>query len=249
MTETHSPAPVDESRWPRQLMLSRQVAAPAGPVDMAMMYVAHHAFRRDLDAFCRAVRATPLTDRGTWRLLLRRWELFSIALHHHHEGEDRWLWPVLIERAEPQERVLLEAMEAEHAEIDPALEQCVAGLRDLVERADADGREALAIRMTATKEALFRHLAHEETDTMALLQRVLQPEDWHAMDTKFQRSFTVRQLAWAVPWIVAELPDEVRDGMFAQPGAAPLKVVHRLFGGRFARLDRAAFAYLREPAA
>src|SRR4051794_19965732 len=234
----------ESTGWPVQLFLARQVAAPPGPVDMSMMYVAHHGFRRDLAAFCAAVQVTPVEDRTTWQALLRRWELFSIALHHHHRGEDQWLWPVLIERAAPQEKELLEAMEEEHAEIDPALEECVAGLRRLAAAEDSDARAALVVRMTATKEALHRHLAHEETDTMALLQRVLAPEEWHGMDEKFKRSFTPRQLAWAVPWIVDELPEEVLRGMFAQPGAAPLRVVHRLFRRKFGRLNQAAFRYL-----
>ena len=243
MTETTRLAS-DTAAWPKQLFLARQVAAPAGPVDMAMMYVAHHGFRRDLSAFCAAVHATPVDDRATWRALLRRWDLFSTFLHHHHQGEDAWLWPVLIERAEPDEKQLLVAMENEHAEIDPALEGCVSGLRRLAETADGDARAALIVRMTATKEAIFRHLAHEETETMALLQRVLSPEEWQEMDDKFKRSFTPRQLTWAVPWIVAELPDEVRQGMFAQPGAAPLKLVNLLFGKRFLRLQRDAFRYV-----
>jgi hypothetical protein len=243
MAETPA-AQADTKTWPEQLLLARQVAAPAGPVDMAMMYVAHHGFRRDLDAFCTAVRATPVDDRAAWKALLRRWDLFSIALHHHHSGEDRWLWPVLIGRAEPEEKELLVAMENEHGEIDPALEEVVAGLRLLAEKADEDSRAALVVRMTATKEAIYRHLAHEETETMALLQRTLRPEEWNAMDDKFKKSFTPRELTWAVPWIVDELPDEVRQGMFAQPGAAPLKVVFKLFRGRFAKLNSAAFKYV-----
>jgi DNA-binding MarR family transcriptional regulator len=211
---------------------------------MAMMYVAHHAFRRDLEAFCSAVRHTPLEDRLTWAALLRRWELFSAALHHHHNGEDEWLWPVLVERAESDEKALLVAMEDEHAEIDPALEACSAGFRRLAAVADEDARRALVVRVTATQAALARHLAHEETETMALLQRVLAPEEWAAMDEKFQRSFTPRQLSWAVPWIVDELPEDVRRGLFAQPGAAPLKVVHALFRRKFARLQQAAFRYV-----
>jgi hemerythrin-like domain-containing protein len=210
---------------------------------MAMMYVAHHAFRRDLEAFCAAVARTPVDDRATWKALLRRWELFSTALHHHHAGEDAWLWPALIERAEPDERKLLQAMEGEHAQIDPALEACVTGLRRLGEVGDADARAALVVKMTAAKEALYRHLAHEETDTMALLQRVLPPQAWQQLDEKFKRSFTPRELTWAVPWIVAELPEEVRDGMFAAPGAAPLKVVYRLFGRKFDKLQQAAFRH------
>jgi hypothetical protein len=227
-----------------QLFLARQVAAPEGPVDMAMMYVAHHAFRRDLAAFCAAAAATPVDDRPTWRAVLRRWDLFSTALHHHHAGEDAWLWPELTERAEPHERELLAAMEAEHAQIDPALEACRSGLQLLATTGDADARAALVVRLTAAKEALNRHLAHEETDVMALLQRVLPPAVWAQMDEKFKRSFTPRQLTWAVPWIVAELPDEVRNGMFAQPGGAALKLVHTLFGRRFDKLQRAAFRYV-----
>lgn len=33
--------------WPRQLRLPGQAAALEGPVDLRMMYVMHHAFRRD----------------------------------------------------------------------------------------------------------------------------------------------------------------------------------------------------------
>jgi hypothetical protein len=245
MSDTRIPAAAPESTWPEQLFLPRQVAAPAGPVDMAMMYVAHHAFRRDLDAFCAAVRHTPVDDRPVWQALRKRWEHFSVGLHHHHNGEDEWLWPVLVERAAPQEKQLLAAMEAEHGEIDPALAACEAGFTRLAEAADEDAHRALLVRITATREALHRHLAHEESDTMALLQRVLAPEEWMAMDEKFKRSFTPRQLTWAVPWLVGELPDEVLHGMFAQPGAAPLKVVHALFRRKAARLDRLAFRYVR----
>jgi hypothetical protein len=243
MSDTHTPGVRTSADWPRQLFLARQVAAPAGPVDMAMMYVAHHGFRRDLEAFCSAVRRTPVEDRSTWSALQRRWELFSTALHHHHSGEDAWLWPVLIERATADERGLLLAMEAEHAEIDPALAECSAGFRRLAEAADEDAHRALIVRVTATQAALQRHLAHEETDTMALLQRVLTPKDWAEMDKKFQRSFSPRELTWAVPWIVDELPGEVRDGMFSQPGAAPLKVVYALFRRKYARLQQAAFRH------
>ena len=55
---------------------------------MRMMYVMHHAFRRDLDLFSAAVRNTPAAERGTWALLGERWELFAEVLHEHHTVED-----------------------------------------------------------------------------------------------------------------------------------------------------------------
>ena len=70
--------------WPEQLVFPGQTAAHAGPVDMMMMYVMHHGFRRDLTAFAAAAQATPVDDRDAWRALSERWDLFSEILHHHH---------------------------------------------------------------------------------------------------------------------------------------------------------------------
>lgn len=105
--------------WPTQIMLAGQAAAPAGPLDMWMMYVTHHAYRRDLAKFLSAVEHTPVDARSTWRALSVRWDLFALALHHHHAAEDAGLWPLLRQRADPAGQQMLAAMEAEHATIDP----------------------------------------------------------------------------------------------------------------------------------
>ena len=52
----------------------------------------------------RAVPRTPVEEPESWRARAGRWELFSATLHHHHHGEDLWLWPLLLERADPSER-------------------------------------------------------------------------------------------------------------------------------------------------
>src|SRR5688500_17295469 len=83
------------------VLLPGQAAAPEGPVNLATMYLMHHAFRRDLGAFAGAVARTPVSDRATWRRLNERWKLFSFVLHHHHHaGEDAGLWPLLLERVD-----------------------------------------------------------------------------------------------------------------------------------------------------
>src|SRR5687768_11131925 len=94
----------------RQLRLPGQAAAHEGPVDMTMMYLMHHAFRRDLAAFAKAVPVTPLDDRQCWRAMTERWHRFSELLHHHHHGEDTWLWPFLMDRVSAADRATLEAM-------------------------------------------------------------------------------------------------------------------------------------------
>ena len=145
---------------------------------MQMMYLMHHAFRRDLDAFAEAVRKTPVDDRKTWALLADRWELFAEVLHKHHSAEDDLIWPALMSLGTSDDVAVLEAMEAEHEEIDPLLESCAAGFRRLAQHADEDARLALAVRVCAARESLRRHLGHEENDAIAILQRLITPEQW-----------------------------------------------------------------------
>lgn len=108
------------------------------------MYLMHHAFRRDLAAFAVAVATTGVNDRRRWRRLGRRWDSFARILHLHHQGEDDVLWPLLLGKVDAAGdatgRATLEAMEAEHDEIDPLLAGCAAGLAALAAGSDADTR-------------------------------------------------------------------------------------------------------------
>ncbi len=227
-----------------QLRLPGQAAAPEGPVDMTMMYVSHHAFRRDLRDFARAVPLTPVEDRATWRALERRWAVFAGVLHDHHGGEDEHLWPVLLERARGDDRVTVEAMEGEHAEIDPLLQGCRDGFAAMVVAPSADARSALAVRLVAARESLGRHLAHEETETIAIIQRVLSAQEYDAVDAKFKEELTLRKLWRVVPWALVGVPTEVRQELFAREGGAVHRLAWTLSRRSFDRLQRAAFAHL-----
>ncbi|NYD41252.1 hemerythrin domain-containing protein [Nocardioides panaciterrulae] len=236
--------PVPHPAWPRQLQLPGQAAAPEGPVDLATMFLMHHAFRRDLAAFAQAVPHTPLEDRAAWLALLRRWEVFAGALHHHHRGEDTWLWPALLERADRDEQAVLAAMEAEHGEIDPLLEASRRGLALLASgRGRPDDRAALGVRLCAARESLARHLAHEERDALPILQRRLSAEEWRDLEVRFADGLRPRDLLDLVPWAVQGLPE---DGLreFRRRAGWAHRVVWRLTRRRFERLDRRAFRHL-----
>ena len=188
----------DTTTWPEQLRLPGQTAAHPGPIDMTMMYVMHHAFRRDLEAFATAAGTTPASDRRAWKAMAERWELFSSALHHHHSGEDAGLWPALMDRADEEGRATLEAMEAEHSEIDPILQACAAGFQRLAEHPDDDARAALAVRLVAARERLAEHLKHEETEAIALIQALLTPEEWEAITKEhFDADISFREILHA----------------------------------------------------
>ena len=229
-----------------QITFPGQAAAPPGPIDLLPMYLMHHAFRRDLHAFAAAAAGTPLEDRATWQALARRWQAFSRILHHHHHGEDETLWPLLLARVDAagdeNGRAVLEAMEAEHSEIDPLLEACRAGLDRLSTHADADARSALVVRLSAAQERLGSHLGHEESEAMALVQAHLTPAEWHALDKAFARHYTPRDQIFALPWVLDGLPEDHarRARAFIGTGGGLLWQVLRR---PFERRERVTFRY------
>jgi Hemerythrin HHE cation binding domain len=228
-----------------QVLLPGQTAAPEGPVDLVLMYVMHHGFRRDLAAFAARVPVVPVEDAATWRALAERWSGFAHVLHNHHSGEDAGLWPLLLERVDAagdaEGRATLEAMEAEHADIDPLLEACARGFARLAEGGTADDRAALAVRTAAARDALGRHLVHEESEAMVLLQRHLTQADWEDVDRRFfKKRLTPGEVAFAVPWVCLGLPLDVRERGFAAAGLG-FRLVWLVTRRRFARRHRLAF--------
>jgi iron-sulfur cluster repair protein YtfE (RIC family) len=93
-----------------------------GEADLSIMYAAHAAFRRDLESLTRAA-AADLTDPARQRAVAAGWEVFKHQLHLHHTAENDFVWPALRTRFANSENALsvLDAMAAEHAQIDPLL--------------------------------------------------------------------------------------------------------------------------------
>ena len=194
-------------------------------------------------------------------MLAERWRFFSTVLHKHHSAEDDEIWPVLLERVtvahDVQALATLQAMEEEHAEIDPLLAACAEGFAEMAaadqpaEQPGADGtaadtRAALEIRLVAARERLDRHLAHEEQDAIALIQRYLTPADWHIIDARIRRTYSARESLAVLPWLLYELPVAAGDRLFAMAaGAAALLAAWRLLlRRRFERRQHRTFRYV-----
>ncbi|MGY1773088.1 hemerythrin domain-containing protein [Blastococcus sp. SYSU D00813] len=228
-----------------QVRLPGQEAAPEGPVDLLMMYALHHAFRRTLADVAAAVPVTPVADVTAWRAMHDYWTRSAEVLHHHHTGEDTVLWPLLLRRCDAAGdrvgRATLEAMAAEHEQIDPLLAACEAGLAAMAAGGTADRRGALAVRAIAARDALARHLAHEETEALAIVQATMTDAEWQELErTAFPPPRTPAEVAFSVPWVCRGLPADVRDRAFAARGRV-LRVAWVLTRRRFDRLHRRAF--------
>jgi hemerythrin-like domain-containing protein len=240
MSTTTRPAPG------RLMNLPGQAHVAEGPLDLNGMYMAHHAFRRDLARFAVAARETPLDAADVWRALAVRWEQFSGILHHHHTTEDDVLWPQLLEIVDADGntsgRATLEAMEAEHALIDPLLAACAAGFASMAQQPDAATQDRLAGSTEAARDTLSDHMGHEETEALPMVQQLLSAEGWERVEKAAGSGKSVTDLLFLVPWVADGLTPEQLESAFRSVGQAP-RVILALTRRRYARHEAVAFRY------
>ena len=146
------------------------------------MLAAHAAFRRDLTQLARAAAFADLPDPARRASVRAGWELFKRQLHLHHTAEDEIVWPALRERLPNRDHAqsVLDAMEAEHQQIDPLL----AAVDDAFARADHGHRadvRAIGDAADALASSLTGHLAHEERDGLPLIGVALSSAEWRAV--------------------------------------------------------------------
>lgn len=143
-------------------------------LDMSMMFAVHEALRREL---VHIRRAACRTDDDPGKLLHSSlgWELFKKFLGVHHVSEDVAVWPVLRARAAgQQDRLqLIDALEAEHAGIDPLIHEIDAAA------VDRDyGYQRFGDLVDGLITALTRHLDHEESEGLDLIDATMTAEEW-----------------------------------------------------------------------
>jgi iron-sulfur cluster repair protein YtfE (RIC family) len=194
----------------------RRRRSPRGKVDFTMMYAAHDAFERDLRRLTIVAGAGRTSD-----LAVRAgWETFKNQLHIHHTVEDMALWPPLREKVVGSDEVaVLDAMEAEHARIEPLLSSVDASLA----AADTAGLERTAGALAA---ALGAHMEHEEDQALPLVERRLGPEGWAGFIKAIRERQGMKGAAEFLPWILDGAPAETsRRVLGGLP--APARLLYR----------------------
>jgi iron-sulfur cluster repair protein YtfE (RIC family) len=187
----------------------------SGNLDMTLMYAMHNALRRDLEDLA---RITSRPDDDPRRILAGAagWQMFKRALTIHHTAEDEALWPAM--RAalanRPDDLALMDAMEAEHAAIDPLLETIDEALTDL-----EHGPERVAAATESLATALTGHLKHEENETLPLIDATLTLQQWLHYG-QVHSSKTGPDAPRLIPWLLDGADEKVTSmmlGVFPEP--------------------------------
>jgi iron-sulfur cluster repair protein YtfE (RIC family) len=190
----------------------------ATTLDMTVMHLLHDAFRRDLDLLTRAAaeqREDPLAGE---RIRLG-WRLLADQLHHHHTVEDDVIWPMVRTNWRRSKDALdvLDAMEAEHELVDPAL----AAVGEAV-RAERDLAEPLEVLRGIVRD----HLAHEEREAMPLIEVAVTQREWDALGGRQARSLGLKGAAELFPWLLNGV-DDIRTEKVLGVLPRPLRWAYR----------------------
>jgi iron-sulfur cluster repair protein YtfE (RIC family) len=198
-----------------------------GQVDFTFMYAAHDAFRRDLRRLAGAVEA----GRTAEPAVRAGWATFKNQLHVHHTAEDNLLWPALRAKISQPDIAVLDAMQAEHARIDPLLSRVDASL------AATDGA-GLAENTGVLASVLAAHMEHEEDQALPLIETHLGPAGWAAFRKAAGKSQGLRGGAELFPWMLDGAPAGTSKrvlGMLPPPARLLYRAVWRPGYGRTPR--------------
>ena len=211
----------------------------AGDADLTVMLAAHDAFRRDLARLAQAAAFADLPDPARRASVQAGWELFKRQLHLHHTAEDAIVWPALRERLAGSDHAqsVLDAMEAEHQQIDPLL----ARVDDAFSRAE-EGRpsdvRAIGEAADALATSLTGHLTHEERDGLPLIGLALTSAEWRGVGFAIGRKNGLSAGGEMFAWLADGAdPDRAAAAIGTLP--PPARLVYRaIWKPRYARTPR-----------
>ncbi|SDR72486.1 Hemerythrin HHE cation binding domain-containing protein [Nocardioides scoriae] len=210
-------------------------------VDTRDMVVVHTAMLREFRLLSGAVAGVADGDRVQARVVEDHLRLVCDLLHHHHEGEDELLWPLMYGRLPANLRPLLERAEAQHEGLHEALGAVGVARHAWIENASTVSRDALVQALESLSVLLTEHLDDEERNLLPLAATYLTAAEWHAIGEHGAASTPKPALPLVFGMFAYEGDPVVLKAMLASAPLVPRLLVPRLAPSIYAR--RAAKVY------
>lgn len=156
-------------------------ATPTTPTDTRVMPVLHSAFRREFRLAGPLVRDVAPGDTARAEVVAAHLELLGLMLHHHHDIEDRLLWPLLLERVPEELAPIVHLMESQHDHVARIGERLATELPQWRATAAEEVRDRVAAAYDELYVALAEHLDAEEQRLLPIAARAVSQEEWDRM--------------------------------------------------------------------
>ena len=198
--------------------------------DINEMRVIHRVFRRELGALPELVRGVRDGDVARAGVVGGHAQFVLSALHVHHSGEDEYLWPLLLERAEPSTE-LIETMQAQHERVHEHVDRSQDLLDTWRRTPSSDLRGELAAELELLNAALFEHLDQEEREILPLAEQYVTVAEWAHLGEHGRDSLSRDELPIMFGAIMEEAdPHERAQMMTLLP--VPIRLLMRTVGAR-----------------
>lgn len=172
-----------------------------GSASMAtLLMLSHHAFRRDLGRFSKALERVAGGDTSRVDALREEWKNFHAALHGHHHIEDTAMFPGM--RAQNAELGrCIDGLAADHRKIDPLLEE---GDRTFAQLPLAAGARAVVAEL---QRLLDPHLATEEAE---LVPHIRSAKEFPTPPDDAAAEMYAQGFAWSMHGIAPDVLEKVQ---------------------------------------
>jgi iron-sulfur cluster repair protein YtfE (RIC family) len=144
--------------------------------EMAMV---HKMFRREFLLAADLVRQVARGDIARARDVAAHLRLISATLHHHHSGEDRYVWPLLEQRAPSEVSAHLLCVVQQHRDVDAVQAEVDGELPVWSFRATEQSRERLADALDRLTAAAINHMDYEERYLVPLMEEHIGMTEWN----------------------------------------------------------------------
>jgi hemerythrin-like domain-containing protein len=207
--------------------------------DLTFVNLTHQALRADGARLVATVTALEPRDQGSRLPGVREfYDNYREQLVAHHTHEDTLFYPALAARV-GDDRMHRDELVAQHHQLDRVLQAVGEGLADL---ADPDGafsanRARAARDLSTMVEELNTHLDFEERTALPLFVSEMPVAEYKKLESKARKATPRGQSSFLIPWIVEHASPDQRKALFKS--VPPLRIVNRLNGRRYRRLDEA----------
>ncbi|USQ76065.1 hemerythrin domain-containing protein [Ornithinimicrobium cryptoxanthini] len=211
------------------------------PCDASGMAEIHRAFKaafRDGVAFVEGVADG---DAAHAEVVAKHLNLFSVALHTHHEFEDQDLWGKLRDRA-PACALHVDRMQSQHAAMLVQLNALDAALPTWRASGSSAAAQPVLSALAGINSALDEHLPDEETKIVPLMEEVLTQPEVDAAADHGRRATPKGQAFPMLGGILAAQPDGGTAFMHKNI-PPPVRLVWRAIGRRKYEANRQALLH------
>ena len=202
-------------------------SATAPRPDVSELIAVHGVFRDTLGAAPELVGGVAPGDSGRLALVANYYDNILFFLEAHHDGEEEIVFPALRDRC-PDQQALLDRLDAEHKEAIALLTTAQGSLAAWAGGDSAAG-DAVVDDLGALRTQLVTHLDREESDALPLCEANLSVEEWGSLSGHGMANFHGDKI-WLILGLIRERMTEAQRAAMLEHMPPPAVEMWTSFG-------------------